>query len=37
MLHCMMAFYDTACGSPFEIVASLPALVVDSPQAATPL
>jgi hypothetical protein len=37
MLHCTMAFYDTACGPPFEIVAWLLALVVDSPQAATPL
>jgi hypothetical protein len=37
MLHCTMAFYDTACDRPFEIIASLLALVVDSPQAATPL
>jgi hypothetical protein len=37
MLHCTMAFYDTVYGPPFEIVASLLALVVDSPQAATPL
>jgi hypothetical protein len=37
MLHCTMGFCDTACGSPFEIVASLLALAVDSPQAVTPL
>jgi len=37
MLHCTMAFYDTARSPPFEIVAWLPALVVDSPQAAIPL
>jgi hypothetical protein len=37
MLHCTMAFYDTARGPPFEIVASILALAVDSPQAAIPL
>jgi hypothetical protein len=37
MLHCTMDPYDIDCGPPFEIVASLLALVVDSPQAATPL
>jgi hypothetical protein len=37
MLHCTMAFYDTDRSRPFEIVASLLALVVDSPQAAIPL
>jgi hypothetical protein len=37
MLHCTMAFYDTAYGPPYEIVAWLLAVVVDSPQAAIPL
>jgi hypothetical protein len=37
MLHCTMDFCDTARGPPFEIVASILALAVDSPQAATPL
>jgi hypothetical protein len=32
-----MGFYDTASGPPFEIVASILALALDSPQAVTPL
>jgi hypothetical protein len=37
MLHCTMAFYDIACGRSLETIASLLAVAVDSPQAATPL
>jgi hypothetical protein len=37
LLHCTMDFYDTRCDRPFEIIASLLALVVDSPATQAPL